>query len=330
MKEGLWVRDIVANRAVAGVYLAKEKKVLKGKTGKAYLLMKIGDRTGDVEARIWDRVEELGSRFQAGDLIRISGDAVSYQGALQVKIKDLRGAATLRDEHLVEFVPGYLEGREKSEKRFEALREVVRRIENDALRNLAEAFLDDEILKEGWLTAPAAKRLHHARFGGLLEHTLSVCHLVETICGHYPQLRRDLLLAGAVLHDVGKIRELSSPWSPEYTTEGRLLGHVVIGVEMLEKRLTTMPSFPEEEAMALKHIIVSHHGEFEYGSPKRPKTLEALILHMLDDLDAKYDAFHTHLTSDQGDEEGWTTYHPLLERYLYRGLPSSEASEGAD
>jgi 3'-5' exoribonuclease len=150
------------------------------------------------------------------------------------------------------------------------------------------------------------------------------------ICRHYPPLRRDLLLAGAVLHDVGKIRELSAPWSPEYTTEGRLLGHVVIGVEMLDERLSALASFPEEDVMALKHLILSHHGQFEYGSPRRPKTLEALVLHMLDDLDAKYDAFHSHLTSDDGVEEGWTPYHPLLDRYLYRGFPVPETQEQQD
>jgi hypothetical protein len=157
LKEGVWVQDIAANRAVAGVYLAKEKKLLKGKTGKPYVLLRIMDRTGEVEARIWDRVQELGSRFQAGDLIRVSGEAISYQGVLQIKIKELNNASNMRDEHHADFVPGYFEARERSRERFEQLREVAGRIKSAWLRTLVESFLGDDTLEQGWLTAPAAR-----------------------------------------------------------------------------------------------------------------------------------------------------------------------------
>ncbi len=331
MKRGMWVSDITANRPVEGVFLAKEKRLLKGKTGKPYLLLQIMDRTGEAEARIWDRVEELGGRFQSGDLIRISGEAVSYQGKVQVKIKEIWERLDLEEGDRPLFIPGYLESLKRSEQRLEELLSLAEGIDRDDLKGLVTGFLTDPGLREGWLTAPAAKRLHHARLGGLLEHTLSVCKLVEEICGHYPQLQRDLLLAGAVLHDVGKLRELDSPWRPEYTKVGRLLGHVVMGVEMLHDRLASGYPLPEEDALALKHLILSHHGQLEYGSPKRPKTLEALVLHILDDLDAKFDAFYTHLSEAAGDGEEWTSYHPLLERYLYRGpsfLEGEEAVEG--
>jgi 3'-5' exoribonuclease len=327
LKEGIWIREIAPNRRVAGVFLVKEKKALKGKTGKAYWLLKLTDRTGEVEARIWDRVEELGTRFQAGDLISISGDAISYQGSLQVRVADARGVRALATEDLSEFVAEYAEARQRSEERLAALGELVSGIQGDGLRTLVEAFLQEPRWREGWLMAPAAKKLHHARVGGLLEHTLSVCRLADLICSHYPHLQRDLLLAGAVLHDAAKIRELHSPWRPEYTTEGRLLGHVMMGVEMFEEKRSAIGSLPEEQVLALKHMIISHHGQFEYGSPRRPKTLEAMVLYMLDDLDAKFDAFNQHLLTDSGGEEGWTSYHSLFDRYLFRGPAGSPGIE---
>jgi 3'-5' exoribonuclease len=327
LKEGVWIKDISANSRVAGTYLAKEKKLLKGKTGKLYLLLRLTDRTGEVEARIWDRVDAFGSRFQAGDLVRVSGEAISYQGILQVKVQDVRHVAPSADASLMEFVPEYQEALQASERRHAELLGVLGAMKDDGLRALVEAFLQDPGLREGWLTAPAAKKLHHARLGGLLEHTLSLCKLVEMARSHYPDLNGDLLLAGAVLHDVGKIRELRSPWAPDYTTEGRLLGHLMMGVEMIEERLPQCP-LPEQQAMALKHMVLSHHGQFEYGSPRRPKTLEALVLYMLDDLDAKFDAFHEHLLNDTAGEEEWTSYHSLFDRYLYKGRLSPEEPVG--
>jgi 3'-5' exoribonuclease len=319
LKEGLWVQDISPNKSVSGVFLAKERKVLQGKTGKPYLLLRLTDRSGEIEGRVWDRVEELGNRFQAGDLIRVTGEAVSYQGTVQVKIRDIRPAFPLTEENMADYVPHYAQAMDESQRRLQELMDLARGIVDEPLRALVLDFLEDPALKMGWLTAPAAKKLHHARFGGLLEHTLSLYRLADMLCGHYSTLRRDMLLAGVVLHDVGKIRELHAPWRPEYTTEGRLLGHVAMGVEMLMEKLPGHPSVSSEQAMELKHMILSHHGHMEYGSPRRPKTVEALVLYMLDDLDAKFDAFHEHLVSDNSGDDQWTSYHSLFDRYLYRG-----------
>lgn len=318
MKLGMWVEQICANKKVGGVFLVKEKKLLQGKTGKAYLLLRLSDRTGEVEARIWDRVGELGERFRAGDLVRISGDATTYQGVLQVRVQDVERESSLEMENLEEFLPDYLQQRGRAQERMAELEGLVEAMGDECLRELIVDFLHDPELREGWLLAPAAKRLHHARLGGLLEHTLSVCKLVCLVCQHYPQLNKDLLLAGAILHDVGKLKELEAPWRPEYTTEGRLLGHVVIGLQMLDAHLGRHAPLPQQQSLILRHMIASHHGQLEFGSPKRPKTLESLVLYVLDDLDAKFDAFQEHLTKDGGEEE-WTSYHSLLERYLYRG-----------
>lgn len=319
MKQGTLVEEIASGRRVAGIFLAKEKKPLKGKTGKGYLLVKLADKTGEVEARIWDRVEELGGRFQAGDLVRISGDASTYQGVLQVRILNLEKHSGLEPQHLEEFVPDYANQMARSRQNLLELEELLEEMEHGPLKHLVLDFLRDEESREAWLMAPAAKRLHHARLGGLLEHTLSVCRMICLACRHYPRLKKDLLLAAGVLHDVGKIKELQAPWKPDYTTEGRLLGHVVMGLRMLDERLGRHPQISPEEALLLRHMIASHHGQLEFGSPKRPKTLEALVLYMLDDLDAKVDAFQEHLASDQGEGDGWTSYHSMFERYLYRG-----------
>jgi 3'-5' exoribonuclease len=335
LKQGTWVEEILPGRRVMGLFLAKEKKLLKGKTGKGYLLIKLADRTGEVEARIWDRVEQLGERFQAGDLVKISGEASTYQGVLQVRILELERDSSLDLSGLEEFVPGYETRMACSREKLSELEDLVGGIQDGPLKELVRDFLQDPALREGWIVAPAAKRLHHARLGGLLEHTLSVCRLVCLVCQHYPQLQKDLLLVGAVLHDVGKIRELQAPWKPDYTTEGRLLGHVIMGLAMLEERLAGHPEVLPEQAMLLRHMIASHHGVLEYGSPKRPKTLEALVLYMLDDLDATFDAFQEHLATDPGEGEGWTSYHAMFDRYLYRGTgpvggdgrPAEEAQE---
>lgn len=323
MKQGVWVEEIASGRRVTGLFLAKEKKSLKGKTGKGYLLVRLADRTGEVEARIWDRVEELGGRFQAGDLVRISGDVSTYQGVLQVRILDVEKQCCLEPKHLEEFVPGYEDQMARSRQNILELEGLLENMGQGPLAALALDFLRDPELREGWLVAPAAKRLHHARLGGLLQHTLSVCRMICLISEHYPKLRKDLLMAAGVLHDVGKIRELQAPWNPDYTTEGRLLGHVLMGLRMLDERLQTHPEISPEEALLLRHMIASHHGQLEFGSPKRPKTLEALVLYMLDDLDAKVDAFQEHLEKDPGEGDGWTSYHAMFERYLYRGKAQS-------
>ena len=330
MKEGIWANEIAPGQQVKGIFLAKDKKLLQGKTGKPYLLMKIMDSSGEVEARVWDRAQEFSSQFQQGDIIWISGESVSYQGTLQIKVYNLRSGGPMKDEHIAEFVPEYAAALEQSQKRLDEIIELLGRIEDEPLRTLVLLFFEDPELKTGWLCASAAKSLHHARFGGLLEHTLSVCKLVEMLRGYYPTLNYDLLMVGAALHDIGKLKELEAPWKPEYTTPGRLLGHVMMGVEMIYEKLSTLPSFPADCAMELKHMMLSHHGYYEYGSPKRPKTLEAIMLHCIDDLDAKFDAFHTLVTAKGENDDPWTPYHHLFERYLYRGGILSGEDPGSD
>jgi 3'-5' exoribonuclease len=188
------------------------------------------------------------------------------------------------------------------------------------LRALLQAFLDDGAFLEAYSRAPAAKAMHHVYLGGLLEHSLAVATLADDICQRYPGLNRDLLVAGALLHDIGKVNELRYARSFEYTDAGKLLGHIVIGVEMIEEKLRGIPGFPRELAILLKHLLLSHHGQYEYGSPKRPKTLEAVILNFIDDLDSKINGVRTHLDKEPDSDSSWTQYHRFYDRYFFKGF----------
>jgi len=202
---------------------------------------------------------------------------------------------------------------------FENLLAYVDTISSDPLKKLLGAFLNDEKTADLFRRAPAAKGFHHIYLGGLLEHTLSVVRLLDQAAKRYPQLNRDLLIAGGILHDIGKIYEFSYDGLIEYSDEGRMIGHLVMGVEMINKKMEAIGNFPERLALELRHIILSHHGEFEFGSPKRPKTREALVIHFMDDLDAKLNAFDSFVEADAANAGSeWTAYNRFFERYLYK------------
>jgi len=197
----------------------------------------------------------------------------------------------------------------------------IEKIQTKPLQNLLQAFFHDQKTAELFQRAPAAKGFHHIYLGGLLEHTLSVVRLLEKVSEHYPTLNKDMLITGGILHDIGKIYEFNYDSLIEYSDEGRLIGHIVMGVEMIDKTIAAIDDFPPQLALELRHIILSHHGEFEFGSPKRPKTLEALVVHYIDDLDAKFNAFQTLITDSTNADSDWTNYNRLLERFIYKGKP---------
>jgi len=205
-----------------------------------------------------------------------------------------------------------------------SLRELLRKIESLEIKSLIDRFLSDSSFVHLFKRAPAAKNFHHSTLGGLLEHTLSVCRLALLVAEHYPELNRDLLLAGAFLHDIGKVRELGVATSIDYTDEGRLVGHLSLGVSMVDEKLAAMKDFPEEIALRLKHLILSHHGEYEFGSPKKPAFLEAFALHLIDDLDAKMNGLGRFIEKDR-QEGRWTDFNRLFDRYFLKGrVPSAD------
>ncbi len=310
----LFAKDIKPGDKIRTVFLVVEKNLAVSQKGKPYLSLRLRDKTGEVEGRVWEEALEINDRFKKGDLIEVQARAVSFRNELQLSIFDCIPASG-DGVNPSDYAPA---SRFDVEVMFTNLEKIIETIESPPLRNLLKEFFNDSHIVHTFKYAPAAKGFHHAYVGGLLEHTLSVVQLLERMSDHYEGVNRDLLIAGGVLHDIGKIAELSLNSIIEYTDEGRLLGHIVLGAEMVERMIDKVEGFPEQLALELKHILISHHGVLEFGSPKRPKTLEALMVNFVDDMDAKMNAFQLHM-DNSSDEESWTTYHRMLDRYLYRG-----------
>lgn len=309
-----FVDAIQAGQTVNDLFVVREKQLAYKKDGNPYLTITLGDRTGDVKGVAWDNVEEISKAFVAGDHVKIKGNVTEYKGALQLVVLNL----ARHDSSEVN--PGdFLPSTERNvDQMLGRLTEISQTVENQYLSRLLSAFFEDAAFVDRFKIAPAAKKMHHAYLGGLLEHTLSMALLIQAIGGHYKGIDKDLLLTGGILHDIGKVDEFSYETHIDYSDSGRLLSHIVIGVEMLETKIATINDFPEDLSMVLKHMIVSHHGTRDFGSPEPPMTLESVILHYLDQLDAKVTAVRTFMDSEDPDA-AWTSYHRVLERFFYKG-----------
>ncbi len=323
-----FIVDIKDRDRVSGTFLVQQKQVPLNKNGKPYIAMVLMDRTGTIEARVWDNVEWFDPLFDGGDFIEAGGTAVAYQGRVQLKVEKIKRLET-KSVDPEEFLPQSSHDRGEMLDRLLGLMETIK---DSRIRDLVLTCLNDDDFRESFAKAPAAKTIHHAYLGGLLEHTLSVCELADRVAQLYPHVDRDLLLTGAFFHDVGKIRELGSERSFDYTDEGRFLGHIVMGAMMLTDLVKSQPGLPEETALKLTHMILSHHGSYEFGSPKRPKFTEALILNHLDELDSKIQTFKEIAERDPGKK--WSAYQRLFDRYIYLGHeekpPKEKPPEEAD
>ncbi|MFQ5656527.1 MAG: 3'-5' exoribonuclease YhaM family protein [Candidatus Methylomirabilales bacterium] len=311
------IRDLKRNEIVTSYFLVRNPQLRLRKSGESFLTLTLADQTGEISAVLWDDLDGVAERIREGDLVKVHGAVGSYQGELQLTIQRLRlareGEAALED-----FLPA-TEADVPSMLAF--LEETMRSLTDEHLRRLLSTIFEDEAFRGAFAAAPAAKGIHHAYLGGLLEHTVSVVKLCEAIAAHYGlAVNRDLLLASAVLHDVGKIFELTWERGFDYSDEGRLLGHITQGVLFVEEKIGEFSDFPPGLRMELLHNILSHHGEYEWGSPRRPKTLEALILHAVENLDGKVNLFRKLATqhADPG-RWGWTIFDRSVERPLYFG-----------
>ncbi|MCA9169422.1 MAG: HD domain-containing protein [Planctomycetales bacterium] len=301
------------------VFLASEKQLRPNRNGNLYLQMRLSDRTGVVNAMMWNANDRLYQSFDNGDYVRVQGSTQVYNGNLQIIITSI-DPAELRDVDETDFIHLTQERRNQM---VNGLTNLLRRIGNDPLKALAMAFLEDAAFMEKFTAAPAGIKNHHAYPGGLLEHVYSLLRLIEAVTPFYPSVDVDLLLMGGFLHDVGKIDELTYDRALGYSDEGQLVGHLVQGVSILERKLAEMDQqssepFPQDLAMHLKHMIVSHHGKLEFGSPKVPMTLEATLLNYLDDMDAKLHSFEQLMREDANVDSPWTVYHPQLGRKLFK------------
>ena len=323
-REQTYIEEIAPGQNVASRFLIDDLRLGQTKAGKPFVGLTLRDRTGAMEARVWEAADDFYSKFQNGDVLEVIGKADSFQGKVQLKVGKAR---RVEDDDIdpSRFLPA---SKHDPEEMWAELTALINTIGQAYIRGLLLDILNDPRVGPAFKRAPAAKRFHHAYVGGLLEHTLSVVRAADAVCRLYPALHRGVLLAGAVLHDLGKIREFDQGLTGDYTDEGRFLGHLIIGLEIIEEKLAAYPDFPRDMALHLKHLVVSHHGEYEMGSPKRPKTLEALALHHLDDLDAKMNGIGGFIERHVDERTGWTDYNRLMERFFYQ--TSHEESEVDD
>jgi 3'-5' exoribonuclease len=308
----IYASDIRDSQLVDSFFLvaAKNHGVTKG--GNSYLVLKLLDRSGEIEGRVWERADDLGRGFDKNDFVRVRGQALLYQGKVQVRIQDVMrvdGNQVAAEDFLPRssFDPDAM---------LEELQTILRGVKNPHLLALAEAFFADQELMHLLKRAPGAKTIHHPFLSGLLEHTLSLLKLILKVVENYNGVDVDLLLMGGFLHDIGKVYEFSYERAVEYTDAGQLLGHLVMEVEMVDQKIASIPEFPPELAMLVKHMLVSHHGAYEFGSPKLPQTLEAVMLHSLDDLDGKIQAIQS--LPDKEPVSNWTAFHRAYGRSFYR------------
>ena len=320
-----FVSEIKDRDPVNAVFLVKDKILAMAKNGKPYMNLRLMDKSGDIEAKVWDNTELLDKQFGKDDFVRVRGKASVYMNKMQVVIAEI---TKVPEDQVVlaDFLP-------ESPRAGAAMRrelvDTVAALGNPHLRGLMEAFLADEPFMGLYCQAPAAKGMHHVYLGGLLEHSLAVVKLAKAIVPLYGGINEDLLIVGALLHDVGKIYEMSFGRAFDYTDAGKLLGHITIGVELVDERIRQVEGFPRELALLLKHMLLSHHGQYEYGSPKRPKTIEATILNYLDDMDSKINGIKSHIAKETASTSRWTAHHRLYDRYFFKcnGMDDEGAGE---
>jgi 3'-5' exoribonuclease len=309
-----FVNEIDQNQTVQTYFLVLNKEVRQKKTGEPYLSLLLGDKTGDIDAKMWDNVAEIMDTFDKNDFVKIRGAATVYQNKLQLRVDRLVRADD-RDVEPGDYFPASKRDRDEM---WTELQGHIAAMRNPHLKALLEAFLADPDIALRYKTAPAAKSIHHAWIGGLIEHVLSLLTLAKFTAGHYKDVDEDLLVTGVVLHDIGKIYELTYDRSFGYSDEGQLIGHILIALRMLDKKAEQVPGFPPKLKMLVEHMIASHHGQLDFGSPKVPLFLEAMLLHQLDNLDSKLETIRVAIERDSLMDGNWTSWASSLERTILK------------
>jgi 3'-5' exoribonuclease len=315
-----YIQQMTDGDTIEDIFLVTDKQLRANRNGNLYLQIELRDRTGSISARLWNAGEHLFRSFDSGDFLMVRGKVQLFQGALQVILSHIDRSESEKVD-LGDFLP---HTEHDVSKLLERLRAALMRLTNPHLKALAECFLMDDEFVHSFSKVPAGVRNHHAYLGGLLEHVVTLLDAAERIAPLYPEVDRDLLAMGIFLHDIGKVRELSYGRSFSYTDEGQLVGHLVIGIEMLNEKAAKVPDltsepFPAELLLRLKHMILSHHGSYEFGSPKLPMTPEAIALNCLDNLDAKVHSFTRDIREDRNQTSAWTPFNQSLQRRLFKG-----------
>ena len=303
-----FIKELAEGNNIQGVYLCKNKLSTETKNGKPYDSLILQDKTGTLDTKVWEPYSPGIGEYAAGDYIEVVGEVITFNGAKQAKLTRIRKCQE------GEYDPAdYLPCTDKNiGEMYEQVLSYINSMKNEYLKKLLQSFfVEDEEFIKAFKNSSAAKMVHHGFIGGLLEHTLSVTNLCNYFAGAYPLIKRDLLLTAALCHDIGKIREISAFPENDYTDEGQLLGHIVVGVEMISEKIRLIEGFPVKLANELKHCIVSHHGELEYGSPKKPALIEAVALNFADNADAKLETITEVLKN--ADSPDWLGYNKFLE-----------------
>ncbi len=310
-----FVNDIKPGESINDIFAVYEKSLGKKKNGEDFITIKLSDKTGILKGVVWDNVEALYKIASSSDYLYVTGDISEYRSEIQIIIKDMAPCSE-KDVSPEDFMPAT---KLDIDFLFDRFLKHIEKIESPYIKDMLGLFFcyDEDFIKK-FKTAPAAKSLHHAYLGGLLEHSLSVGMLALKIAGHYKGINTDILLAGAMLHDIGKIEEFDYKYSINYSDAGILLNHIVIGVTMVSKKIELIKDFPEKEAMLLKHMIISHHGLRDFGSPEPPKTIEAVLLNYIDEIDSKVNGIRNFIENEKNDSS-WTSYNKTYERYFYKG-----------
>jgi len=315
-KKGPFLRQLAPDERFIGFYLLRRMQLepFRDAARGYFLTLILGDRSGQMLARVWENAEELYHQLTQGDVVKVDGEVETYLERTQIRVLRVRMAS--RGEYDIRDM---LPASQRSPEEMQAeLQFFIEEISDQHLAALVNSIYSDDHFYRLFIQAPAARRIHHAYIHGLLEHTLELLKMANTLLEIYPQVNADLLVAGILLHDVGKVREFSWELDIDYTTEGRLLGHVVMGDEIVSQAIAAIPDFPAELALSLRHMLLAHHGRYEWGSPRRPKTLEAIVLHHLENLSAQVNRFKLLLENRPAGQE-WTEYDRLLGRQLYAG-----------
>jgi 3'-5' exoribonuclease len=304
-----FVSDLTSEQSITTFLLVCEKEIRSTKEGKPYLRLELGDKTGTIESRMWDQIEAVSREVEREDIVKVQGRVEIYRGKPQFSVQQMRKAKP-EEIDLADFLPST---KEDVEKLYQQLLAEAESIKNPWLKKLNASILSDSRVAPRYKRAPAAKVMHHAYLGGLLEHVVGLCGLAHQIAEHYPELDLDLLLTACILHDVGKLDELCYDRAIGYTTEGQLLGHIVMEIETVANGIEKIEGFPPALKTVVQHLLISHHGQYEFGSPKLPMIREALVFHYMDDLDSKLAAARAALATESGDEM-WSAYSGALQR----------------
>ena len=313
MKE-TFVRDLRPDSPVRSTFLVQSRERKLTSNGAAYLDLSLQDTTGVIPAKLWDYSERTTPPFEADDIVQVEGFVESYRGSPQLRVRKITPCPP-DSVDLLDYLP---RTRRDPEEMYASLLQRVQRMDGGPLRILLLGVLEDPVLAKKYKLAPAAMSYHHAFLGGLLEHVSSLIALADQVADHYPWLRRDLIVAGLVLHDIGKIEELDFTRGFRYSTRGQLIGHINMGLEMVQGKIRQIPDFPPALKSELEHIILSHHGKLEFGSPKEPMFAEAMVVSFLDEMDSKLEAARAQYAADQDRPGDWTSRNPALKRELLK------------